>query len=341
MTWVDILLKLKWVIAIIILAPFILILFRKQIGNLIENLPTIRIKREYTIGKDIVVGERPKQISLDESEKPSESIGTKDIRDLLKESERLCSLAKWESAERILIEKDKEDPKNFDILRALFYLYLDPKCRLKGHEGIIQLLAKKEQHYNDSPEYHRLVAILYMEMRDDMKIKEVMAFPTFDVKNKALNAAIKAIELDKDNPRWYRLKGYIYYWFGDIKEAIKITEKTLKMAMGQKNIEGEIKCKNNLAFYYAFTKDKENEKNARDFSKDAYNHDIDSVLYLDTLGYVKWKFAKDLKELREAADIFESIYKKDPFDTDINLHLTECLQELKIQETQEELNENI
>ena len=191
---------------------------------------------------------------------------------------------------------------------------------------------KRKRYFDDNPEYYRLLAIVYMETRDEMKVKEELGHSTFSTKEKAIEATKKAIELDSNNPHWHRLLGYVYYWFGDIKQAIGITEKSLKMAEDQK-AKGEIvNCKNNLAFYYASIEDKEHEGRAKSYAKEANAHDPTSALFLDTFGYVKWKFAKTVRELEEAANILDMAYRREPFDSEYARHLTECLQEKKFRE---------
>lgn len=269
----------------------------------------------------------PDSLSLDESVGNQEPITTKDIRDMLKDARRKCTLQDYEGADEILKKLEATHPQDFDVLKAQFYLYVDPKCKLMTAEEIGKFILKKRKLFDDNPEYHRLVAFVYMEMRDEAKIKGAVSH--FSIREKAIEAANKAIELDNGNPRWHRLLGYTHYWFGGIEEAIEITESALKMAKDKGLAEEIVSCKNNLAFYYATTRNKEYEERARKYSEEVCGNREDAIMYLDTLAYVKWKFARDDKELEEAASIFEMALKKNPFDANVSRHLTECLQELK------------
>ena len=169
-------------------------------------------------------------------------------------------------------------------------------------------------------------------MRDEMKIKKELGYPTIPIKEKALEAVQKAIDLNPNDPHSVNMLGYFYYWFSEIDNAIITTEKALSLAESLGDKKELIRCKNNLAYYYAMTIDKKYETLAREYSKQVYDHDKESALYIDTCGFVKWKYAKDMDELRAASDFFQIAVEKDPFDPDYNRHLSECLQEIKLRE---------
>lgn len=322
-----------WAAAVVIL-PLVsiafLIIFRQQIAELLSTTSRIKVKDIIDIvfsrgdgGAETVVVDDP----------PAMLINDSNIQDIVNRAKDYCIKGDYNMAASLLKEKDAQAPDNFDILRALVHLYLEPRCRLMRHEDVLKLISDKYNIFCNVPEYHWLLCLVYMEMRDEMVVKRQLGFSTIDVKAKAIEASNKAIGLDVNNPSWYRLLGYVNYWFGDIDQAIQITEGSLKMAESTGASEHEILgSKNNLACYYASTGDRKYEKISREYSEIAYAKDPDNTAVIDTYGYVKWKFAKDRDELKEASDILEMALRKDPYDLDIRRHHIECLQELKSKE---------
>ncbi|MEW6657850.1 MAG: hypothetical protein AB1424_04240 [Thermodesulfobacteriota bacterium] len=290
------------------------------------------LKNALTLTREAVERDKAGQIYVYGKEDPSKVITDRNVRDALKKSEKLCSVGDFSGAENILLEMDKDNPSNIDILKAIVYLYIDPKCKLKNNEEILLLAENKLQYFSSRPEYYKLLTLIYMEMRDEMKIKETLGNPTIPIKKKALEASKMAIKLAPNDPGYIILLGYIYYWFSEINFAISITEEALSLAQAINDTEEIIRAKNNLAYYYAMTSDKKYEHIAREYSEQAYDHDKESALFIDTYGFVKWKYAKDIGELKVAADYFGMAVKKDPFDADYYRHLSECLQEIKLKE---------
>lgn len=137
----------------------------------------------------------------------------------------------------------------------------------------------------------------------------------------------KCIQLDEKNTKWHKLLGYAHYWFDEIEEAIILTEKALQIAKDQKNEKEIISCKNNLSFYYAMERKPENKQKALEYANDAYEFNRNSPNYIDTLGFVKMKFATTKDELTEAIVLFNKALELTPQDEDIIKHLQDaCLQ---------------
>lgn len=181
--------------------------------------------------------------------------------------------------------------------------------------ALIELLEEKNKFEND-PRYHRLLAQTYMELRDILNIS----------KDRAIEAANKCIELESENSDWYRLLGFVYYWFGDMEIAIHHTEEALRIA--GEDERKVIKSKNNLAFYYAATENKKYKQKALTYAKEVCEFE-ESISHLDTLGYVKMKFIENKDNLQEASDLFNRALQKDPTDQTILTHLVEVNQRMK------------
>jgi putative GTP pyrophosphokinase len=308
-------------------------IFNRLAGSADEMGSFVKIlKNALTLRPEIVSEEKPGSIYIYEKEDPTQAITDDTVRTALKESERLCSIGDFPRAENILLELDRKNPANIDVLKAIIFLYIDPKCKLKNNEEILLLMEEKKQYFTSLPEYYRLLAISYMEMRDEMKIKKELGHPTVPIKENALEVSRKAIELSPNDPYLKLMLGYVYYWFSEIEAAIRTTEEALSLAESLENNKEIIRCKNNLAYYYAMTLDKKYEEIAREYSSQVYDYYKESALHIDTCGFVKWKYAKDIDEMKAAAAFFEMAVKKDPFDPDYNRHLSECLQEIKLRE---------
>lgn len=179
-----------------------------------------------------------------------------------------------------------------------------------GLRALVELLKRKTEFQNEPRYYYKLVSA-YLDLGDTLDT----------AKEKALEAANKIIELEPNNPRHYRLLGYVYYWFNDPNKAIEHTEKALSLA--QENEKEAIACKNNLAFYYAQRGKKADKEVALGYAEQACKMDK-SDLHLDTLGYVKMKFGETTEEIQEAIEILEQVNQLHPNHPDYKAHLEEA-----------------
>jgi Flp pilus assembly protein TadD len=228
-------------------------------------------------------------------------------------------------AEQKLLLLYKQNPENFDILNELFLLYTSPE--LDKNEEMINIALSAELTFKENPIFYRLLGAIYMKLK--------YSLPTAIAKSSALNAARKCIELEENNPLWTKGLGYVYYWFDDLSNAISYTEKARDMAIEQNNEEVVASCKNNLAYYYAVERKDKNKEKALEYAEAAYKFDSKKVKNLDTMGYVRLRYAEAespqnaKKYLEEAEKYINMALKEDPHDTDIMTHYTEVLEKLK------------
>jgi len=176
--------------------------------------------------------------------------------------------------------------------------------------ALVELLRRKTEFQNEPRYYYKLVQA-YLDLGDTLDM----------AKEKALEAANKAIELKPNNPKHYRLLGYVYYWFNDPNKAIERTVKALGLA--QEDEKEAIACKNNLAFYYAQRGKKEDKEIALGYAEQACEMEKSDV-HLDTLGYVKMKFGETREEIEEAIEILEQSTQLQPNHPDYTAHVQEA-----------------
>lgn len=242
-----------------------------------------------------------------------------EIEEVLKNIEEYKESGDFAEAERKLLGLRSQHPEDFKVLDKLFSLYTDTEYNKKGEA--LDFLVDAEENFKEDPRFYGLLARAYMGL------KGIMSTPA--ARKNALDAANKCIQIDEENPKQHKLLGLVYYWFDDIEQAISITEKALQMAKDQKNAKEIASCKNNLAFYYTIEGKPEKKQMAFEYANAAYESNRNSGSYLDTLGYVKMKFATTVDELREAIDLFNKALELAPLNEDFIKHLQEAYKNLQ------------
>lgn len=224
------------------------------------------------------------------------------------------AMNKKENIEEIK-RKFEKSPNDIQIFNELisYYIKSDSKNDL---EEALALVNEKKEVFKDEAEYYKIVAHLYLRMEHVPRARDF-----------AIDSGNKAILLDRENPKRYLNLGYIYWWYGEVEKAITITEEGLRLGERIKNEEIINLTKGNLAFFYAqLGIDKEE---AIRFAEEAYQNDK-SASTIDTLGYVKMKFASSKKDLEEAERLFlEARTREDANLKEIERHLSELATERK------------
>ncbi len=211
-------------------------------------------------------------------------------------------------------------PKVIFIVEEILNFYEENRNLSTHKQDALALIQSVEDKFTKNSDYYRTLAVAYVKIgvRDNA---------TYD---QAVSAAEKSLELDENNIKSYRSLGYIHYWFNNIDEAIKITEKAHEKIRVSTPEIIVASVKNNLAFYYALNKVNKNEalryvEESLDLFKK--NKDIDGqALAFDTLGFVQWMF--ELKSLKEARENFQKAAELNPKESLFYQHLQEI--DLKI-----------
>lgn len=213
---------------------------------------------------------------------------------------------------RELEKKYREDLENIKIFNELITCYIESNLKSDLEKGLA-LLNTSRDTFKDEPEYYKIASYLYMSMEHVEMSQEL-----------AISAAKKSVEIDPKNPKWYGLLGFVYWWYGDIENAIELSEKGLELSG-----EGETKqylsaIKGNLAYFYAEA-NREKEKALR-LAEEAFEQEK-SASKMDTLGYVKTRFAESEKDLEGIQELFlEAKKEKDANIKQIDKHLQELFE---------------
>lgn len=205
--------------------------------------------------------------------------------------------------------KFEESPNDIRIFSQLisYYIKSDSKSDL---EEALSLVIKKKEAFKNEPEYYKIASHLCLRMEHVPWAKDF-----------AINSGEEAILLDSENPKRYLNLGYIYWWYGEMEKAITKTEEALKLAEKTQNREFINFAKGNLSFFYAQLGI--NKEKAIEFAEEAYQYDK-SPPTIDTIGYVKMKFANSNKDLEEAEKLFlEAKTKENANIMEIEKHLKE------------------
>ncbi len=164
------------VIALVVLVILIIVLV-KYVDEIDWAKKKIKFKKKEPEKKEIEP-EKPKAIA---SVPKEEIITDTDVKIALQDAESFCHSKQFKKAEKLLTELQKKQSGNFEILRAKFNLYNDPRCQLKTNQEILRLLIAEEGAFGHDPEYYYLLVLDYLEMRDEMEMKEKKGHPTVSV----------------------------------------------------------------------------------------------------------------------------------------------------------------
>lgn len=239
-------------------------------------------------------------------------VSYRDIRTKAREEIRKDN---YESAERILLEFSSKNPSDLDPIIELASLYLKQD---KLHQTIT-LLKLKEDNFKREPLFYKIFCSVYRTLGDE---------------SKALEYIEKVVSLDPKNPQWRSSRGFTYWLFGNPERAIKETEKALEFVK-KEDFLTTLMIKNNLAYYYTeMGKEEEKAKKYAAFCyKNRLKEDIDQTLrnnIIDTYGYVKMKFSKDIGEIDEAISLFDGAIKASTPLKPILSHLEEAYQKRRM-----------
>ena len=265
---------------------------------------------------------------------PDETKVPPEIEKLIEEAENeaLICIEKddFNGAEKKWIDVMEQHPSNIEIVENIFSFY-DKYDKEFTKERALKIILSFESSFKNNPRFYRILANIYMGLR---KVGD-----DGETKNNAIRAANKSIELERDNPRWETLLGYVYYWFDeDIQKAIHHTDKALKMEESVKhpmNFEEHlnfiIDCKNNLSYFYALTKTC--PKMATDYAKAVLSfyeseEGVKKAMSLDSMGYVLLRFSKKKEATEKALFYFDKAARILPEEKSIQQHISETYTEL-------------
>ncbi len=218
----------------------------------------------------------------------------------------------YTGAEKIYRTLRVENSSDLTPIIGLADVYL----KQNNSQKALVLMELEENRFSDDPFFYRHFCRAYRAVGD---------------RNNAFKSIEKAVLLDPGNPEWIASLGFTYWFFSDPERAINETEKALKLVLKKRDPLTLIMIKNNLAYYYAEAGKKENR--AREYATFCYQNrmqegmdQLKRSLYVDTYGYVKMKFTKDIGELDEAIAIFNKVIKDGaPIEFTIG-HLEEAYQ---------------
>ncbi len=215
-------------------------------------------------------------------------------------------------------KKLEENPTDFDVACKLIELYLESESK-RNWEKAFQLLKKYTVEYDNEPGFHRIASYLYMKMEYLEKAEEL-----------AIRAAEKYAKLAENKSKAYLYLGYIYWYYGKLDNGIDCTKKALLLATQEGDIDIEMYCKSNIAYFYAQRGEEELSDEALQFANEAYKHQK-SAANTDTLGYVTMKFARSKQDLEAAKERFEEARNMPGTRVDdIEEHLSEVEKRLRV-----------
>jgi tetratricopeptide (TPR) repeat protein len=241
------------------------------------------------------------------------------IAEALSSVSALIACGAWNEAERRLTDLLNRNPTDINILIGFSELYTHPGYEgdMNGSLKLARLLEKNRSVFETSAPFYRLLAVAFNNARTVM--------PPMEAKIKAINAIQQAIALDPKKPLYLLTRGYISYSFGNIGEAIQISEEGLKLAENVNSLEDIERSKNNLAYYYAASHNEALRNKAIDFAQSAYNYEKrknkviprELAQRAETLAYVKIQFARDeqdIGDIEDAIKLLEEAASLDPKD---------------------------
>jgi len=123
---------------------------------------------------------------------------------------------------------------------------------------------------------------------------------SFNDKGKA-DEAWSVLRNVKGNPVLHSNLCYTFWEHGDIRNAIEVAEAGLRVSQELKNRIVQERLKNNLAYFYAEVGDSKYEELARTYATETYKED--SASRLDTTGYVKIVFGRNVDEITEGINL--------------------------------------
>lgn len=236
-------------------------------------------------------------------------------RDIRRKAKEEIGKGNYKSAEKVLKEFSAKNPSNLDPIIRLVSLYLKQN---KVQEAVT-LLESKKDNFKNEPLFYRTFCSVHRTLGNE---------------NEALEYIKKAISLDPENPQWKSSLGFIHWLFRDPEKAIEETEKALKF-IKEEDFLTILMIKNNLAYYYTEMGGKEDK--AREYATFCYENrlkeDIDETLrnnIIDTHGYVKMKFSKDIGEIDKAISLFDEAIKRGAPFRPILSHLQAAYQKRRI-----------
>lgn len=220
-----------------------------------------------------------------------------------KNSEELSSVVE-SFVNEIRQDIDSGEPKRLE--RALS-LYLEVKDR---------------EDFRKEPRFHQAAAFLAMKMGSSQ-----------DAETLAIESAKTCINLEPNNPKWYHLLAYVYWWYKKTDLAILTQEEALSLAEAAKELPLGLNLADvlgNLAFFYADGLRSEHKAKAKELARRACEMSP-APSKKDTLGYVLLRFAESKKDVEEAIEYFKkALDGAGPYKFYIDQHLREANEKLLI-----------
>ncbi len=194
----------------------------------------------------------------------------------------------------------EQNPIDIENLRRYVVSALSRTDR-RTWDTALALLTKYQPRLEQIPDYWMLRAEMYLQLQDPELAKTL-----------ATSSALRAVLLDPENPKWYRLVGYIYWKYGDLYQAVDETRKAidaLRKRPRSPDRDRELAAGlGNVAYYYADLDT--NLEEAHQLAIEAADLDRSSA-NLDTLAVIKTKFARSHEELDDAERLLREAATKE------------------------------
>jgi len=187
----------------------------------------------------------------------------------------------------------------------------------------------------DSGDFDQAEKIAHQQLKE--KPNDTLALETY------ISALLAHNKKEKCETAWNALEGggitnlsiyirsaFLFWRFGEIEKAIKISERGLEIARSKNDRETHNKFKNSLAYYYADTGREDYENLARSYIEEASKDHPQDLAKMDTKGYVKIVYGKTKEEIFEGMDLCLRVYQEDTehFKTPYEKHMKKATERL-------------